>query len=125
MCSLFEETEGKKKKMIFQKEHINHILKGSKTQTRRVHSGKYREGRRYGIQPCRTCKGIESYRIVMDRIWKERYAQYLCCYISEEDARAEGGYKSPIEFEEVFRKLNPKWAGDRWVFEFHVIEVRK
>lgn len=120
--------------MIFNvPEHIGMIRDGIKTQTRRMKRSYYQiETERkypheigYAVQRKRGATGEPDIKIVMDRIWKERYAQYLCCYISEEDARAEGGYKSPIEFEEVFRKLNPKWAGDRGVFEFHVIEVRK
>lgn len=109
--------------MIFQEEHIEKILNGKKTQTRRVRRGKYQVGRSYSIQKCRTCKGIEEYRIVMDRIWIERYAEYLPCYISKEDALAEGGYESPIEYEQVFRELNPKWTGERWAFKFHVVKV--
>ena len=104
-----------------------------KTQTRRVHRGKYREGGNYAIQPCRICKGIESYRIVMDRIWEEKglgISEGICVgdpgdrYISKEDAWVEGGY-TPKEFEELFRKLNPTRDWSRWAFEFHVIEVRR
>ena len=95
-----------------------------KTQTRRLNHGIYQIGKSYAVQRKRGVKAEPDIRIVMDRIWKELYAEYLCCYISKEDALAEGGYGSPIEFEEVFRKLNPKWIGDRWAFEFHVIEVQ-
>lgn len=93
-----------------------------KTQTRRTNRGIYQVGRDYAVQHKRGVKAEPDIRIIMDNIWKEMYAEYLCCYISEEDAMAEGGYKSPIDFEEVFRKLNPKWVGDRWVFKFHVEE---
>ncbi len=121
--------------MIFCEEHIEKILNGEKTQTRRVHRGKYQKGRSYSIQKCRTCKGIEGYGIVMDKIWEEKAKEFLInvqgskypseIHISKEDAWAEGGY-TPARFERVFRELNPKWGGwARWVFEFHVIEVRK
>ncbi len=94
-----------------------------KTQTRRLNRGIYQVGKSYAVQRKRGAKAELDIRIVMDRIWKERYAEYLCCYISEEDAIAEGGY-TPIDYEELFRKLNPKWSGARWAFEFHVIEVQ-
>ena len=131
-----------KKQMIFSGSHngtphFDMVLDGTKTQTRRVNRGKYQVGKSYAIQPCRTCKGIEGYRIVMDRIWKEdgtksaisesgrkySYATEIC--ISVKDALAEGDYM-PAEFEKDFRELNPKWDGwSRLVFEFHVIEVQK
>lgn len=107
--------------MIFKPEHAQLILEGKKTQTRRVNRGKYQVGKSYAIQKCRTCKGIDGYRIVMDRIWEE------CCHEPEErlwifttDAYKEGGY-TPEEFENLFIELNPKWNGrSRWGFEFHV-----
>lgn len=119
--------------MIFQKEHIDMILKGVKTQTRRIHKGKYQEGRSYSIQPCRICKGIETHRIVMDEIHEEKRishgiptpTRYFDYYIRAEDAWAEGGY-TVEEFETLFRKLNPKGNyQSRWVFKFHAKEVRK
>lgn len=111
--------------MIFQKEHIEKILNGGKTQTRRIHKGKYQEGRSYAIQPCRICKGIEGYKIVMDNI-KEEIQWIPGGTIRFEDAIAEGGY-TPEEFEKLFRELNPKWKWyqHRWVFKFHVMAVRK
>jgi len=114
--------------MIFQKEHIDMIISGIKTQTRRIHMGKYQVGRSYAIQPCRTCKGITGYRIVMDRIWHEdivRRPSPAFNIISIEDAKAEGEY-SPAEFEILFRKLNPSWDETigRWAFEFHVIVIK-
>jgi len=116
--------------MIFSSEHVKLILEGKKTQTRRLNRGKYQVGKSYAIQECRTCKGIEGYRIVMDRIWKEIIPRPQEIgknpsfnMISEQDAIAEGGY-TPAEFEILFRELNPKWDGrSRWVFEFHVIRL--
>jgi len=96
-----------------------------KTQTRRHSRGKYEIGKDYAVQRKRGVKAEPDIRIVMDRIWIERYAAYLPGYISKEDALAEGGYKSPVDFEKAFRKLYPQCYGERWVFEFHVIEVRR
>ena len=101
--------------MIFKKKHVEQILNGEKTQTRRVNQGYYKVGQDYAIQPCRTCKGIPGYRIRILRICVE-YSR-----ISKEDAIAEGGY-TPDEFEVIFRQLNPKWGGAwRHVFTFEVI----
>ena len=108
--------------------HFDMVLDGTKTQTRRVNRGKYQVGKSYAIQACRTCKGVEGYRIVMDRILEEPCGEWNGFYhrIYKLDALAEGGY-TENEFEKVFRELNPKWdsRSSRWVFEFHVIEVQK
>lgn len=95
-----------------------------KTQSRRLNRGIYQVGKDYAVQHKRGVKAEQDIRIVMDTIWIERYAQYLCCYISKEDAWSEGGYESPIEFEVIFRKAYPKWDGARWAFKFHVIAVQ-
>lgn len=107
--------------MIFKQELVKLILEGKKTQTRRLNRGVYQIGKSYAIQECRTCKGIEGYRIVMDKICKrESFDGALRIFPS--DALAEGGY-TPAEFEMLFRKLYPKWdeRKGRWAFEFHVI----
>lgn len=106
--------------MIFQKEHIELIKKGIKTQTRRVNRGIYWLGKDYAVQPCRTCKGIKGMRIIIDDFWEEDRRDYP---ISIENAIAEGNY-TPEEFEKKFRELNPKWDGIyRWVFKFHLEKI--
>ena len=107
------------------KKHFDMVLDGSKTRTTML-SGRYQVGKDYAIQPKGTKKGIEGYRILIDKktkeapdFWVENYPDWS---ISYKDAKAEGGYM-PEEFEEVFRKLNPKWDGrERWAYEFHVME---
>jgi len=114
--------------MIFSSEHVKLILEGKKTQNRRLNRGKYQVGKSYAIQSCRTCKGIEGYRIVIDRIWKEIITRPQEIgknpsfnIISEKDASAEGGY-SPAEYERVFRQRYPHFnEQERWAFEFHAI----
>ena len=119
--------------MIFQKEHIEQIKNEIKTQTRRVNRGKYKIGKDYAVQPCRTCKGIKDMRIVIDKIylekcWGSKYKDGAFVgdrqiLISKENAKAEGNY-TPEEFEKKFRELNPKWLGlTRWVFVFHLIRI--
>jgi len=97
-----------------------------KTQTRRVNRGIYQVGRDYAVQRKRGVKAELDIRIVMDRIWEEReVTNTILSYISKENAWAEGGYQ-PEEYEETFRKLNPKWWGfSRWAFKFHVVDVRR
>ena len=102
--------------MIFKQHFIDLILSSKKTQTRRPNKGYYVVGKTYAIQPCRICKGIENYRIMIDNIWLEGGG------ISREDALAEGGYV-PAEFEKVFRELYPDMICSRWAFKFHVVEV--
>ena len=102
--------------LIFAKGYIEQICSGEKTQTRRPNRGHYKIRNSYSIQPCRTCKGIKGYRVVMDSIEKEDHRIYT------NDAMAEGGY-SPDEFETLFRSLYPKWDGVcRYVFKFHVVK---
>jgi len=104
-----------------------------KTQTRRLNRGIYQVGRNYAVQRKRGVKAEAGIRIVMDEIWEEDGLgiaggipavgnRERDDYISEEDAKAEGGY-TPLQFEELFNVLNPKRGGTRWVFKFHVIEV--
>ena len=111
--------------MIFKQHFIDLILSGGKTQTRRPNRGYYEVGKTYAIQPCRTCKGMPNWRIMIDAIWEE-----LCYssgekkyHISRTNAEAEGGYTVEA-FEKAFIELYPKWDGhERWTFKFHIVEV--
>jgi len=130
------------------RKHFDMVLDGSKTRTTRL-SDRYKVGKDYAIQPKRTKKGIEGYRVVIDEKWYELplkwkemfekggtfygdanrfYKQSILHHtkyypISEEDAKVEGGY-TPEEFEEVFKKLFPKWGGrERWAYVFHIMEL--
>jgi hypothetical protein len=121
--------------MIFKQEFVDMIISGKKTQTRRPNRGYYVVGKTYAIQPCRICKGIEGYRIMMDAIWEEiswdcfsepniiiKKERYLP--IREDRTANAEGYKTTRLFEEAFREIYPKWDGKkRWAYEFHVVEV--
>ena len=102
--------------MIFKQPFIDLILSEKKTQTRRPNRGYYKVGHIYSLQPRRTCKGIENYRIMIEKIWFEKGG------ISREDALAEGGYV-PAEFEWEFFKIYHGCGSGRWVFKFHVVKV--
>ena len=124
------------------------VLDGEKTMTRRL-TDRYQVGRHYKIQPCRTCKGVEGVMLTIDKKWQELPLKWKGIFekggmlwgeanrlhkqsilrptkyypISEEDAKAEGGY-TPEEYEEAFKKLYPKWVGDvRFGYLFHVMEL--
>jgi hypothetical protein len=107
--------------MIFQKDDINKIINGEKTQTRRVNRGRYQLNRPYAIQLGRGKPALNGYKIVFDTIEVEKPPTL----ISWDDAQAEGGYL-PDEYEKLFQRLYPTWnclSDDRWVFKFHVIRV--
>ena len=130
---------GRRKKMIFNiPGHIEMIRNGLcflpadnlnspaelriiKTQTRRLNRGIYKVGKDYAVQRKRGATGELNIRIVIDRIWEEHYRAISGGQmITQKDAWSEGGY-TPIEYEDLFYKLNPKFGGQtRWVFEFHV-----
>jgi len=99
--------------------HIEMIIAGKKTQTRRVNRGIYQIGKDYAIQRKRGEKAIEGYRIKILSLWRENTFTF-----SKYDANAEGGYTQE-EYEKIFLKLNPEidkslgW----WSFKFKVIEV--
>jgi len=106
-----------------------------KTQTRRVNRGIYQVGRDYAVQRKRGVKAEPDIRIVIDNIGRAQMVPPFDMSeldldatdpaISDIDAWAEGGY-TPLEFERTFQKLNPKWDGQvRWIFVFHVIEVKR
>ena len=118
--------------MIFSiRGHIDMIRKGEKTQTRRVNRGIYQEWKDYAVQQKRGVKAEIDIRIVMDDIWVERCKNRVDCKghpldpcIFIEDAQAEGGY-TPNEYEREFKKAYPAWDSNwRWVYEFHVLEVK-
>ncbi|MHA1168683.1 MAG: hypothetical protein ACTSRU_12725 [Candidatus Hodarchaeales archaeon] len=119
--------------MIFNVEgHIQKIISGEKTQTRRSNNRRKR-GKLYAVQAGRTKKGIPEGKIYMGMVVKEwkpdlsdipEHATFARSYrrmesgypISVSDAKAEGGY-TPFDYEELYEKLFPKWA-ERWRYDF-------
>jgi len=106
---------GRDKEMIFSKSnHIEQIIAGTKTQTRRP-SDKYQIGKTYAIQPGRGKPGIEKYRILITGKRKE----YRGETVSVKDALAEGGY-TPEEYETLYESMYPSWLV-RYVYTFRVV----
>lgn len=113
-------------------DHIQQIINGTKTQTRRP-TDRYQVGNLYAIQPRRREKGIPDGKIYIGqkmREWKPNmsslplHAEFARRYlimeagypIKKHDAEAEGGYSS-FEFEELYEKMYPEWT-ERWVYWF-------
>jgi len=100
--------------MIFSvADHVEQIVKGTKTQTRRAYTSKYRPGKTYAIQPGRGKLADPRGRILITHAWIESRERDV---IHPFDAEAEGGY-TPKEYEVLYEKLNPGW-GFRWAYEF-------
>lgn len=94
--------------------HVDLIIKGEKTQTRRK-SSLYRLGKTYAIQRGRTQKGIIEGRIIIIKKRIETSPKL----ISLEDSKAEGNY-DPEEFEKLYTTLYPNWV-IRWVYTFRFL----
>lgn len=97
--------------------HIELIIKGLKTQTRRS-SNRYEVGKLYSIQPRRTEKGILEGKIkIIDKtceVWPWK--------IKPDDAKNEGGY-TPEEFEKLYSKMHPEWD-ERFAYTFRFIPTQ-
>lgn len=106
--------------MIFaEADHVQQIIDGAKTQTRRA-SDRYKVGRTYAVQPCRTCKGIPEGRILITQRWLETWLHRGMLYsLSSNDAEAEGGY-TPEEYEGLYSKMHPDWKM-RWAYDFKFV----
>jgi len=93
-------------------DHIQQIIDGSKTETRRK-SDKYKVGVLYAIQPKMYTPGIQVGKIEIINKKKEyRRNGDISAYA----AKKEGGY-TPKKFEKLYVDLDPKWK-KRVVYKF-------
>lgn len=104
--------------MIFV-ETAGQVLNGTKTQTRRLNRGFYREGGVYAVQPGRGKSAIGHIRIT--GIWQRPLAR-----TTDIEAHAEG-FETREDFFETFARVNRlpnEWplleALNVWVFEFEL-----
>ena len=106
--------------MIFSvADHIDQIVKSTKTQTRRD-SARYEVGKTYAIQPGRTKPADPRGRILIKHKWSEDKSHPSGPnLIHPIDAEAEGGY-TYYEYETLYEKLHPGWE-TRWVYEFKFV----
>ena len=105
--------------LMFKKHHLEMVLAGTKTMTRRIHKRPLKAGRVYQLK--RDWFHSIPVWIEMLKVFPERLGD-----ISEEDAGKEGGY-TVEEFKAVWREINKKkggWTPDLvvTVYEFKVVD---
>jgi len=98
--------------LLFKRHHIKKILRGEKTQTRRVSQRKYKVGKVYGVRD--RWYGQPKARILITRRFRQRLGD-----ITEEDVRKEG-YSSLEEFKKAWEEIHGVWDPEDivWVYEF-------
>jgi len=106
--------------MLFKKLHVEKILRGEKTQTRRSArrrgAGNYKVGRRYGVQASWMGRPTAFILITGKRL--QRLDD-----ITPEDARREGGYDLE-SYRAQWEKINGgRWDPDEvvWVYDFKLL----
>jgi hypothetical protein len=102
-------------------DHIDQIIKGTKTQTRRP-TDRYEVGKTYAIQPGRGKKGIPQGRIEILEKWEE-WSKIPVDLVNRTDAYAEGGY-TPEDYEALYEKMYPGW-NVRYAFRFKFVPNEK
>lgn len=107
--------------MIFRADSVEAILKGRKTQTRRVVKDvcKYRVGQHYSVQPGRGRREVA--RVQITGIRREPLSNISR---SPEDVRAEG-FQSADEFAEVWEEIHGKLDGRQLVDVIDFVVVSK
>jgi|AntDeeMetageno50_2_1112565.scaffolds.fasta_scaffold00064_28 hypothetical protein len=102
--------------MLFTEEHIQEIISGNKTQTRRRWDKKQVNiGNSYRASQSLFTKREESPAyILVNEVYQEKLG-----IISEEDAKKEGGYTIQ-EFKDLWTDMHGQWDEDEniWVIEF-------
>jgi len=101
--------------MIFRREHLDLVLAGVKTATRRRHKRPRKAGKVYTIKS--SWVDYTVHRIQIDRVYEQRLED-----MTEEDAEKEGGYTLE-EFKEVWENIVGPWDPNEivTVYEFHAI----
>lgn len=82
---------------MFKEKHIDLVLEGRKTQTRRIHKSEWKLGKTYSVRACRFEKGIA--KILIIRKFRERLGD-----ISLQDIRKEG-FSNIWEFKAVWEEI--------------------
>jgi hypothetical protein len=101
---------------LFKRKHVEFILQGRKTQTRRIHSHEWRVGRCYSIRG-RLLDKPEGH-IIITRKFKQQLGD-----ISEVDAQKEG-YSNLEEFKQIWTDINGSWNPEQIVtaYEFKLLK---
>jgi hypothetical protein len=102
---------------LFKRKHVELILQGRKTQTRRIHSHEWKLGRVYGVRDKLFGKPVAYIMVI--RKFRQRLGD-----ISAEDVRKEG-YSSLQEFQRAWEQVHGQgcWNSDliATVYEFNVV----
>ena len=100
--------------LIFKKKHIEQILEGTKTQTRRRHRRPLKAGRIYDVK--RDWYHSTGHKILITNVYRQRLGD-----LTPEEALKEGGY-TVDEFIEKWKEINGSWEPDEvvWVYEFKI-----
>lgn len=105
--------------ILFKPEHVDAILEGTKTQTRRLGAKRWNRGSEHQLRT-RMLDASSTFAIArIDYVDNERLMA-----ISEEDSIAEG-YSSAPDFLAAFARINPSVVGDCnvWVVHFTVVRT--
>jgi len=104
---------------IFKPKHLNLILQGKKTQTRRTSRYRLKIGKTYAIRS----KMLEpaQARIVITRAWRQRLRD-----LTPEDVRKEG-FNSLTEFKQAWTEIYDTWNPDQIVtaYEFRLLTQKQ
>jgi hypothetical protein len=100
---------------IFTRKHLQKILEGQKTQTRRTHKYGWQVGRVYGLRD-RWFQKAENH-ILITRKFRQKLGA-----ISIEDVQKEG-YRTLEEFKRAWIEINRSWDPDKViiVYEFRLV----
>ncbi|KON30623.1 hypothetical protein AC482_03410 [miscellaneous Crenarchaeota group-15 archaeon DG-45] len=101
--------------LIFKKEHIELVLLGVKTQTRRRHKHRLKAGRIYDVKTSWTHR--TGHKILITKVYTQRLRD-----ITPEEAAKEGNYTIG-EFVYVWMRINGEWNPNEFVvvYEFKVV----
>jgi len=100
---------------LFKREMAEKILKGEKTQTRRIHKRPLKIGKVYVVRTnWLTPKNKAPCKILITRRFRQKLGE-----ISPEDVKKEG-YSSLEEFRREWEKIHGEWNPNQivWVYEF-------
>jgi len=104
---------------IFKPKHLNLILQGTKTQTRRISRYRLKIGKAYAVRS----KMLEpaQARITITRAWKQQLRD-----LTPEDVHKEG-FNSFKEFRQAWKEIYGSWNPDQIVtaYEFRLLTQKQ